>query len=343
MTTTQRYANRQALADGTITHHVLLEADGHFLFTTTRLGELITSKPVGPVQGGLIDALRSEPALLSVGTGLTCITTDGTIDLHELLGLLVVEQPDAEEPNPDDWVDQDGKPTVDLGMSLEDVAFASDQIHEMRTNPGYETVGRWLYINGERGFVLRGPNFIGVGIADADHEWAVPSTTRDMLEWGFYGESGGPCTFDGGAELAWCGPDIWVFHRWGDWDPNLLVFRAPEPERLVREVAGSIEHLGWTREYLLSAVGLPGLTDEDREALGDVLDTFFANARDRIGQDVINEAHATLRYFDRLEQRLAPLLAGMSFRTYGALKSACVGARTQIGNVLDQKALAGEL
>lgn len=259
MTTTQRYANRQALADGTITHHVLLEADGHFLFTTTRLGELITSKPVGPVQGGLIDALRSEPALLSVGTGLTCITTDGTIDLHELLGLLVVEQPDAEEPNPDDW--------VDLGMSLEDVAFASDQIHEMRTNPGYETVGRWLYINGERGFVLRGPNFIGVGIADADHEWAVPSTTRDMLEWGFYGESGGPCTFDGGAELAWCGPDIWVFHRWGDWDPNLLVFRAPEPERLVREVAGSIEHLGWTREYLLSAVGLPGLTDEDREAL----------------------------------------------------------------------------
>lgn len=76
---------------------------------------------------------------------------------------------------------------------------------------------------------------------------------------------------------------------------------------------------------------------------GDVLHTFFANARDRIGQDVINEAHATLRYFDRLEQRLAPLLAGMSFRTYGALKSACVGARTQIGNVLDQKALAGEL
>ena len=37
---------------------------------------------------------------------------------------------------------------------------------------------------------------------------------------------------------------------------------------MVREITGSIEAAGWTVPYLLEAVALPGLSEQDRKALG---------------------------------------------------------------------------
>lgn len=59
-----------------------------------------------------------------------------------------------------------------------------------------------------------------------------------------------------------------VHCRWGDFDPELLLFRAATAEGMVREITGSIEAAGWTVPYLLEAVALPGLSEQDRKALG---------------------------------------------------------------------------
>lgn len=48
----------------------------------------------------------------------------------------------------------------------------------MRTNLGNDIAARWVYINGERAFVLRGPEFVGFGIADAEN--VCPQITRQL-------------------------------------------------------------------------------------------------------------------------------------------------------------------
>lgn len=271
--TITRYAIRRISADGTSTTHELVDCGEEFELHVYDGDEGPVVTKLGELPGGFTELLLTSPELVTVGTGFTDISTDGSIDIHTLLGLLVVEDPSAEEPDVDDWLDENGEVRAKLGFDLEDWAFASEQIHQMRTNPDYDVVARWLRIDGERAFVLRGPEFIGVGLADANYEWAIPLVTRNLLDWGFYGESGGPCTFDGGATIGWSGPNIWTFHRWGDFNgDDLLVFRGPEPERMARELAGTIEYLGWTRPYLLAAVGLPGLDEDEREALMSVED-----------------------------------------------------------------------
>lgn len=271
-TTITRFTNRHLQADGSSTEHRLTETDGRFDLITTVGGGSPTTRHLGTFAGGLTEALQAEPALLTVGTGFTDITTDGPIDTHGLLGLLVVDDPAAEEPDVDDWLTEEGDLRVDLDIDPDEWTFASEQIHTMRTTPDYDIVARWIRVNGQRAFVLRGSGFAAVGLAHEDSEWQRPDTTGELLTWGFYRESGGPCTFDGGAEVAWCGPRLWVFHRWGDYDPEVLVFRAPEPAGMVGELGSAIEGLGWLRPYLLDAVGLPGLSEEDREALRSGLD-----------------------------------------------------------------------
>ena len=99
--------------------------------------------------------------------------------------------------------------------------------------------------------------------------------------------------------------------------------------------------------------GGPSLRGEDQRNLeslagvlaggGEMLDSFETFARDHVGQDVLDAAEAMLRAIGRIEQRLEPLFAGLSMATFGLTKSACIGARARIGDILDDKALAGEL
>lgn len=267
---TVRYSNRQLQSDGTSTEHVLLEEDGLLRYTVTTNGET-SSKVLGEAPMDLAGALASEPALIRVGTGYTDIRYDGPLPLHDLLGLLIVDEPDADEPDPDDWGDEDGEPRH--GIDLDDLCAGDEEMTAMTAPEGFDIVSRWIMIDGERCFVLRGKDFAAVGLVDPDSDWNKPFVTDELISWGFYGESGGPCTWDGGAELGWCGSRLWVLKRWGDYEPLMYVFPAPEPDQMAEELKDWILGLDWELPYLIAAVGLPGLTPDDKEALwsaGDV-------------------------------------------------------------------------
>ena len=151
-TTITRFTNRHLQADGSSTEHRLTETDGRFDLITTVGGGSPTTRHLGTFAGGLTEALQAEPALLTVGTGFTDITTDGPIDTHGLLGLLVVDDPAAEEPDVDDWLTEEGDLRVDLDIDPDEWTFASEQIHTMRTTPDYDIVARWIRVNGQRAF-----------------------------------------------------------------------------------------------------------------------------------------------------------------------------------------------
>lgn len=85
----------------------------------------------------------------------------------------------------------------------------------------------------------------------------VSGLKDDLISWSFYGESGGPCTWDGGAELGWCGSSLWAFNRWGDVEPDILVLPAPPTDELALTLVNWVLTLDWELPYLLSAVGMP--------------------------------------------------------------------------------------
>lgn len=88
--------------------------------------------------------------------------------------------------------------------------------------------------------------------------------------------------------------------------------------------------------------GLGMIRDLTNE-LGDALDRFQELAKHRVGQDVIDAAHVFLRQVSRAERAFEPLLAGLPMSTYGSVRAACIHARAEVANILDQKAMAGEL
>jgi len=197
--------------------------------------------------------------------------------------MLVVDQPEVGAPDPDDWIDDEGEPVVDI--DLEYWAVQDEEILRIRAAEGFEIVPRWITINGERGFVLRGPEFAAVGLTDESESEGdfPPAITNELLSWGFYSESGGPCIWAGGAQLGWCGARLWAFKQWGDIDPDTVVAPAVDEADKPEELAGWIRAQDWELPYLLEAVGLPGLTEDDQNALwaaGDVEGPYVSSALD---------------------------------------------------------------
>lgn len=287
--TITRYAIRRVSADGTSTTHELVDCGEEFELHVYDGDEGPVVTKLGELPGGFTELLLTSPELVTVGTGFTDISTDGSIDIHTLLGLLVVEDPSAEEPDVDDWLDDDGECTIP-GVDAEALAYGSEQIHRIRTLH-HELIARWILIDGRRAFVLRGEQFAAVGLADEANEWDRPAMTRPLLDWSYYQESGGPCTFDGGAELGWCGAGLWAFHRWGDYEPDAWVMAAPSPLGAPGNLASIIEQLGWIRAFLISAIGFPALPTEDRHALNGLRDvegtTVTSHLSDDLNRDVV--------------------------------------------------------
>ncbi|MBB1483289.1 hypothetical protein H5392_05345 [Tessaracoccus sp. MC1865] len=286
---TSRYHSRSVQPDGTTTEYDITECDSAFSITATNDAGEPQTRDLGALSGGLVEALQYNPALLRVGAGFTDITTNGGVGLHELLGMLVVDEPGEPDPSSDDWLTPEGEPKVDLGIDIEDWGY-DEEILSISPADGHDIVPRWIRINGERAFVLRGPaGFAAVGMLDNEYEWARPTLTQDLLSWRFYGESGGPCTWDGGAGLGWCGSRLWAFNRWGDVDPVSYVVPAPRPEGLARELAGWILSLDWELPYLLSAVGMPGLGEDERKDLWGAQDMEGQEASSHLGEELDRE------------------------------------------------------
>lgn len=288
------YTNRQVQPDGTSTQYRLVATDAGSTLTIERDGQPSESRDLGPLVGGVREALALVPELLVVGTGFTDITCGSGISVHDLLGMLVVADPDVDPPSAEDWLDADGHPVAELGIDVEDWAY-DEEILGIRTDDDCEIVPRWIRIDDDRGFLVRGrEGFAAVGLLDPEREWNWPDITDELLSWRFYGESGGPCTWDGGADLGWCGPKLWAFRRRGDYEPDQLVVPAPSETEIAEAVAGWILQLDWELPYLLSAVGLPGLTKEDRAAFGEVQDSEGQDVDSRLGKELDGQVVALL-------------------------------------------------
>lgn len=259
--------NRQVNADGSSTQHELRQDGDHFILVSDTGTALPTRRSLCLTTEGVDHALQHATELLMVGVGLTDITTTRGVDTHTLLGLLIVDAPDASEPDPELWSQDARLLADDLGVDIDEWHAFRDQICTIRVAEGYTLVPRWIRIDEERAFVLTGPDFTSVGLLDPESDWNRPGITMGMLSWSFYRESGAPVTWDGHAELGWCGPRMWSFTRRGDIDPDELVVPAPSDEYVAQELAEWILTLGWEMGYLTSTVGLPGLTDEDRRGL----------------------------------------------------------------------------
>lgn len=289
------YSNLHVRPDGSTTKHVLSEEAGSLTYAVYTDDDQTTTKVLGDAGMSLAEAVTAEPALALVGTSYTQIRYDGPIALNDLLGLLVVDDPLADEQDARDWLDSDGNPVSDL-LDLEVLESGDGEMTAMAVVEGYEIVTRWIMINDDRGFVVRGDNFAAVALVDPDSDWNKPLLTEELLTWGFYGESGGPCSWDGGADYGRCSPQLWALRRWGDSDPIMLIFPAPAPENEAEAVAADILGLGWELPFLLSAVGTPGLADDDKKQLWEAYDVE--------GQEV------TSYLPDELEKRVVDLICG---------------------------------
>lgn len=61
------------------------------------------------------------------------------------------------------------------------------------------------------------------------------------------------------------------------------------------------------------------------------------------GPDLLNAAEVALRRIGRIETSIEPVFAGLSFASYGKARTACIEARSGVGNILDSRALGGDL
>ena len=258
--------NHRIQPDGTTAQYELRSIDGEFILTGTSNGDELR-RVLCPVAEGIDQALGQAPEILRIGTGITSITTGKGVNHHEFIGLLIVDDPEAPEPDPEQWNDEARELAEEMDIDVDKWHGARGQIHDIRTPEHYTLMARWLRIDGERQFVVTGPGFAAVGVFHEESDWNRAGSTRDMLTWSFYRESGAPVTWDGSATLGWCGSKLWSFSRRGDIEPTEFVFPAPPVELVAQELAGWILHLDWEMPYLASVIGLPGLTDEDREAL----------------------------------------------------------------------------
>lgn len=252
--------------DGREVERVLTRSRSSYTVTVLVDGEPTDEQPAGEAKIPLLTVLAGRPELLTVCDGVTDITIDQADLLGPLLGLLRVDSPDSEPLSGSDWrLLGDDSPLDD--EEIVQFEYGDDVISSVHAGPGLEVVSRWLRINGDRGFLVVGDGFVGVVLLDPD-AWPSIVLTDTLLEWGFYGESGGPCSWDGHAELGQCGPKLWAFARTGDMDPSVWVFRAPDPDALSEEVARFIWDADWEYRYLIDAVGLPGLSEDEVALVG---------------------------------------------------------------------------
>lgn len=206
----------------------------------------------------LADLVAALPQLHRVTRGVVWIRCAG-LEAHDLLGALRVVDAAHEPAVPERWF---AEPSAT--SALEAFRDEDDEFADGSWGGALQLVPRWIRVNDERAVVARGGRRAALLLLDEEGD---PVITRPAFEWGFYGVSGGPCSWDGGAAAGWCGPSLWVRHRWGDLDPERSVSWAPPEGRLTGFLADVIESNGWSLPFIRGVVGFPGLGDDAVEEL----------------------------------------------------------------------------
>ncbi len=226
----------------------------------------------------LKDLLASSPKLNRVTRGAVWITCDGGVEVHDLLGRLHVVDPSNEPAVPDRW-GQDGELPDELNVFSEE-----DDELDLDAWGGLDLIPRWVRLNGRRVVIARDARRAAALLLDGDFD---PVITEQAFSWGFYGESGGPCSWDGGSAAGWCGPALWIHHRWGDLEPHRFVDWAPPAKALTAFLADGVQHNKWELTFVRGVVGMPGLAPEEVAAIeqrsyieGDWLDSHLSGAVD---------------------------------------------------------------
>lgn len=227
-----------------------------------------TSEQAVPIQGlSVADIIRTTPALHRLGAGAHSIIVQPTYfyDLVSALKFSASASPLSEAPK---WMTDD---------EAEEWLEEDEQIlHDFTMPPGLRIDPFWVRINDHRITALRSATRTVTLVHDVNQDLA-PLINDEYLTWGFYGESGGPCTFDGGAILGSCGSDALAFRQWGDYNPQTFVTFHPSRSAFAKEMTEWVRALEWELPFLRAAVGFPGLSDEEAEGIwsnGDIEGTF---------------------------------------------------------------------
>lgn len=229
--------------------------DGRFLHAAHRNGRLVAENRIDAESVDPLAAARSCPALHLIGAGTTLMEVHPSI--HDDYLAIISARPtevDAKQPfvTDDRYVDED--------WQYEDEWIIDNVQHP--ESCWIEPVH--LRINGMRFAALRSRRRRAWIAFDGSADDLRLSTTTDYITWGFYGESGGPCTFDGGAVLGVSGSGVLALNQWGDYNPQIFARFHPPESGLARDLVNWIRGLDWELPFLRSVVGFPGLSTTEQ-------------------------------------------------------------------------------
>ncbi|MDO5676809.1 MAG: hypothetical protein Q4G35_04795 [Propionibacteriaceae bacterium] len=71
-----------------------------------------------------------------------------------------------------------------------------------------------------------------------------------------------------------------------------------------------------------------------------ITNEFAQLAQTTSGQELVDAAEVALRRIGRIEQGAEPLVAGLTYASYGRARKACIDARSEVGNILDSSSIS---
>lgn len=258
-----------------VEYHLAIVGDEIELRVTDELGNHETTI-LGRVDAGLGQAVDAHPDALRVGSGITMIAAEGFRDGEVLPWLTFGEECSDDEW--EEWIDDD--------WELE------ERLERMALPDGYR-LGRWRVRLGE-GLIrvlTNGTRFIALSFPDGeDYAYeSFPEPWEPMFEWSFSNESGGPCIWDGSCTGGLVAPDALMEFERGDQSPGirLTLFKPEELRDILTAIAED-----WAIPLLIGRSGLPGLTQQEREAVWgaypDNSQVFSLTCSDELAQEVVD-------------------------------------------------------
>jgi len=240
---------------------------GAYLVTCAEMGETEVTRSSSALS---LDAVLEDfPDLTSVGSGLTSITWSGDMALEYVLEAIRYVDPEHSSSAQEAMISLSKSGNIsslDSAMMTQ-LAVQDEVLKSWAAVDNAEIVPTWLTINGTRAFQVRWDGGHATGLMDLAVE--RPVITKRLLEWGFLRESYGPCSFDGHAELGYCGPGLWISDIRGDSDPGVTVMPAKHPSEAAAAIARWLHSTGRGPAFILSVCGTPGLDGETRAELDD--------------------------------------------------------------------------
>lgn len=271
-----RVTRKSARRDST---HALLREAGGYRLVSKGTGVREQEIWIPDSTGSPADLIQGHRELHQVGAGMTEFQIHPELTFH-LLDCIKISSSAKAPDNAEDWLDVE---------ALEEWLTEDEYLPSINCAEGLWIDPLWIRVNGSRTTALRSERRSELILHCDWDEGMHPDITTEYLSWGFYGESGGPCTFDGGASLGRCGSGVLALHQWGDYNPQSFVAFHPTQGRLARELTNWIWSLDWELPFLRGAVGFPGLTPEELQGIWENDDIEGTHVGSHLDPDVKEE------------------------------------------------------